>query len=147
MKKLTTLLLAIAIVLLAGDSFAPSHAQDSAMEEKPTFYRLIPGVYVNGWPRFTVTYPKDWVERPSLTFGGQVFCVSPPGPAGPPTLMVHVGAVPYPLDKFADSMVPLFKTLGATEVIVVSDKPSQLRDGTQPGRLSSRWSLPANRPM
>jgi hypothetical protein len=66
MKKLTTLLLAIAVMLLVGNFFAPVHAQDTAKEEKPTFYRLIPGVYVNGWPRFTITYPKDWVEETPL---------------------------------------------------------------------------------
>jgi hypothetical protein len=149
MKKAIIISMIMVLTFLLWSLFAPAQSQDPVNEEKPTFYRSIPGVYVNGWPRFTVTYPKDWVERPSLTFGGQVFCVSPPGPAGPPTLMVHVGAVPYPLDKFADSMVPLFKTLGATEVIVVSDKPSQLHDGT-PAReveyqmVSNENGLPVN---
>jgi hypothetical protein len=62
MKKLIVVSMIMVLILLMGSSFSPAHAQDIAKEEKPTFYRLTPGVYVNGWPRFTVTYPKNWVE-------------------------------------------------------------------------------------
>jgi hypothetical protein len=129
MKRLIVLLVAMAIALLVWSFFAPSHAQDSAKEEKPTFYRLTPGVYVNGWPRFTITYPKDWVERHINPLRGAVFRVSLPGSADLPTLVVSLGSNPLPLDKFADLLVMTFRS-SATDVTVVSDKPSRFRDGT-----------------
>ena len=117
--------------LLTWSSFTPSHAQEAVKEEKPTFYRLTPGVYVNGWPRFTVTYPKDWVERHLSVLSGEVFRVSPPGRADLPTFRVNLlsSYIIPPLDKFADYLASLLRTVH-TDVTVVSDKPSQLRDGT-----------------
>jgi hypothetical protein len=126
MKKLTTLLLAIAIVLLAGDSFAPAQPQDPAKEEKPTFYRLTPGVYVNGYPRFTISYPKDWVEETPSP--GEVLRAASPDPLHRERMIIAIGPG-YPLDKFADYLVSAFKKM-AQDVTVVSDKPSRLRDGT-----------------
>jgi hypothetical protein len=126
MRKLIVLSAITAVVLLALSLFAPSHAQDPAKEEKPTFYRLTPGVYVNGWPRFTVTYPKDWIEqRPHPQ---EVFR------AGGPTLSAKfIVNIPFPnpqpLDKLADLLVSGFKTI-AKDVTVASDKQSRLRDGT-----------------
>ena len=131
MKKLITLLLAIAVTLLAWSSFAPGHSQDLAKEEKPTFYRLIPGVYVNGYPRFTVRYPKDWVERRAPF--PVLFRASPPGsPVMGEGFAVSYASIPLPvpsLDKWVDFMVPYFKRF-AKDVTVVNDRPSQLRDGT-----------------
>ena len=70
MKKLIVLSVIMAVMFLTRGSVAPAHAQDSAKDDKPTFYHLVPGTYVNGWPRFTVTYPKDWtVERPGWPQG------------------------------------------------------------------------------
>jgi hypothetical protein len=78
MKKVIPLLLVIAMTLFAWIFFTPAQAQEPATVEKPTFYRLTPGVYVNGWPRFTITYPKNWVEeKPALQ---EIFRVSAPDP-------------------------------------------------------------------
>ena len=130
MKKLIPLLLSMAITLVAGGFFTQVHAQDPTKDDKPTFYRLIPGVYVNPWPRFTITYPKDWVEHPHSLIASEVFSVSSPAPAQPSSLHVFVLLAPYTLDKFADSLVTWFKDVGVTKVTVKSDKPSKLRDGT-----------------
>jgi hypothetical protein len=130
-KPIVVVLVVMAVMLLTGSSFVPAHAQDIAKEEKPTFYRLTPGVYVNGWPRFTLTYPKDWVERHLSILSGEVFRVSPPGSADLPTFRINLLS-PYiipPLDKYADYLASLLRTV-ATDVTVISDKPSQLRDGT-----------------
>ena len=89
MKKLIVLPLIMAVMFLTWSSLAPAHAQDSAKDDKPTFYHLVPGTYVNGWPRFTMTYPKDWVERPPMGVGN-VFKVSPSGPSSSPRLSVVV---------------------------------------------------------
>jgi hypothetical protein len=120
----------MAITLVAGGFFTQIHAQDPTKDDKPTFYRLIPGVYVNPWPRFTITYPKDWVEHPHSLIASEVFNVSSPAPSQLSSLHVFVLLAPSTLDKFADSLVTFLKTIGFTEVTVKSDKPSKLRDGT-----------------
>ncbi len=63
MRKSIVLSVVTAFLLLAGASTISSSAQDTANDQTPTFYRLVPGTYVNSWPRFTIHYPKDWVER------------------------------------------------------------------------------------
>jgi hypothetical protein len=129
MKKPIVLSAITAVVLLAMSYFAQAHAQESAKEEKPTFYRLTPGVYVNGWPRFTVTYPKDWVERHPMP--QEIFRAVPPGGTGDVFSVVVATPPngPLPLDKVADVVLIFFKAFGK-DMTVVSDKPSQLSNGT-----------------
>jgi hypothetical protein len=130
MKTCVVLSLITACVLLTGSSFTPAYPQSPNPSDTPTFYRLVPGTYVNGYPRFTIHYPKDWVERATNLLRGGVFRVSPPGPANLPALVVAVSTHPVPLDKFADLLVMVSKS-SATDVTVVADKPVQLRDGSQ----------------
>ena len=59
MKRLIVISVIVTIILLIGVFFTLVHAQSSATDEKPTFYHLVPGTYVNGWPRFTIHYPKE----------------------------------------------------------------------------------------
>ena len=126
MKKLIFLSLIMA-VLSAVSVVAPAHAQDTAKEEKPTFYRLTPGTYVNGWPRFTISYPKDWVEeKPAVQ---EIFRASDPDQIHGEKFVVAIGPSPQPLDKLADRQVTNFKAL-ASDVTLLSDKRTQLRDGT-----------------
>jgi hypothetical protein len=128
MKKLIVVSVIISLTLFMWGFFASAQSQDIADEEKPTFYRLIPGTYVNGWPRFTINYPKDWVERrPDV---GGLFRATPSGSAPwEEGFTVFTLAIPMPLDKYVDFLVPYFKAY-ATDVTVVSDKPSRLRDGS-----------------
>jgi len=61
MKKFVAVSLIMAgIVLMTGFS-APTKAQAPANDLKPTFISPTPtpGLYVNGWPAFTVSYPKE----------------------------------------------------------------------------------------
>jgi hypothetical protein len=144
MKKLIIVSVIMAIMLLMGGLFAPSHAQDPAKEEKPTFYRLTPGVYVNGWPRFTLTYPKDWVEKRHMV--QEVFAARSPGPADAPGFMVVVAHNPDPLEKMAAALVMVFRMM-STDVALVSDKPARLRDGSPAREVELRWiraGFPAN---
>jgi hypothetical protein len=143
MKKLIVLSVIMAFMLLTWDSFAPTHAQESLKEEKPTFYRLIPGTYVNGWPRCTVHYPKDWIER--LPMPQEIFRVSAPGsvpfpafifaPFAPPT----TPSLPH-LDELGDTVSSFFKNI-ATDVTLLTDKPSRLRDGTPAREFEFRCLL------
>jgi hypothetical protein len=141
MKKPLVVSVIIAGVLLVWSIFTPAQPQDPANEEKPTFYRLTPGIYVNPWPRFTVSYPKDWVERPLA--GGGLFAVSTP-PGTPreemESILVYGGPIPLPLDKYVDFMVPYFKRQ-ATDVTVVSDKPARLLDGTPARELEIKMVM------
>jgi len=130
MKKPTLLSVITVLIFLAWGPFTLAHAQVTTNEEKPTFYRLVPGTYVNGWPRFTITYPKNWVERASYFTAGEIFEVAAPGPDRSSTLGVVVAFFPLALDKWGEEWAAAFRKMGATEVTVVSDKPSQLRDGT-----------------
>jgi hypothetical protein len=128
MKKLIVLSAITAAVVLMWGFFASAQAQEPTKEEKPTFYRLIPGVYVNGWPRFTVTYPKDWVEFSGRTI--DAFRAGAPGPGLYYDFGVVIWQSPLPLEKFVDINLNVIRAMSTEVVTVVSDKPSQLRDGT-----------------
>ena len=105
MKKPIVLSIIMLFLLLTCGSAAPAYAWDSAKCDAPAFDRLTPGVYVNGWPRFTIKYPKDWVEqRPML---GEVFWVKAPGPERFPSPGVFVGAYSLPLDETATKDGPV----------------------------------------
>jgi hypothetical protein len=130
MKKLIVLSEILAVTLLVGNFFVFVYAQDPANEEKPTFYRLIPGVYVNGWPRLTVSYPKEWVEkRPDYGIGGLFRAGIAVSTAFGREFGVYAFSFPPSLDKYGDALVRYWRAK-ATDVTVVIDKPSQLRDGT-----------------
>ena len=127
MKRPLLLSVVMAVLLLTGSSFAPCNAQNAATDDTPTFYRLTPGTDVNGWPRFTIHYPKDWVEETPLP--QEVFRVADPRAYGD-MYSVFVAPPNAPLfEKVADAVVSYFKVV-AKDVTVVSDKPSQMRDGT-----------------
>ena len=129
MKKIIVLSVIMAVMFLALGSVAPARAQDPAKDDKPTFYHLVPGTYVNGWPRFTIHYPKDWVER--HTMPQETFRASASGPVPYPALIVAPFPGPFlsSLEVFADALSGTLRGF-ATGVTVVSDKPSKLRDGT-----------------
>jgi hypothetical protein len=127
MKKPFVLSAIVAVLLLTWAG--PAYPQDSAKDDKSTFYRLVPGTYVNGWPRFTITYPKDWVEKQPGS--PDVFDAGPPGPSMPPPLFVGMFQDAVPLSKWADFWVFwLTSAGGAKDVTVLNSKASQLKDRT-----------------
>ena len=115
---------------MAGFS-TPAHAQTPANDLKPTFISPTPGLYVNGWPAFTVSYPKEWVEVPP----GQELFLAPGRPdriyplALSTLLTIVVFPSPLPLEDWAKIFMPVWVEY-ATDIKVLSDKPSQLKDGT-----------------
>jgi hypothetical protein len=119
-------LLTAAVMLLSADFSAPAHAQTLSADLKPTFLSPTPGFYVNGWPAFTVTYPKEWVEQPP--FPGQVYRAAVARRPPLPGLIIGVVRTPLPLNDWAKIFMPMYLLTG-TDVKVLSDKPSQLRDG------------------
>jgi hypothetical protein len=139
-KKSIVLSLAVALLLLAGTSTICSSAQDTANDNTPTFYRLIPGTCVNPWPRFTITYPKDWVARP-LTGGGFFVASSTEPMDRREGVSVYAVWDSTPLDKYADWMVAYYKRMMSTDPTLVSDKPSRLRDGTPARELEFKMTM------
>jgi hypothetical protein len=138
MKKVIIVSVIIVLILLAGSVFSPSYAQAPAPSDIPTFYRPTPGLYVNGWPRFTVRYPKEWVEyRPR----GQNVTFLVGAPDFSEKMGIDIGS-PTPLDKSADMAVTFFKNIGMKDVTVLSDKPSQLKDGTPAREVEMKWVDP-----
>jgi hypothetical protein len=127
MKRPIIVSLTSALILLAVTFIAPSHAQSPTPSDTPTFYRLVPGTYVNGWPRFTINYPREWVER--RTDPQEVFRASAPGPVPYPAFVVAFGPNPRPLNKLAEHFASVNR-VRATGVNIVSDKPAQLRDAS-----------------
>ncbi len=126
MKKLIVLAMIMAVILLVA---ALAHAQTPANDLKPTFISPTPGLYVNGWPAFTVSYPKEWVEVP-LEAGAAAFCVGVPRPDLPPLFMLTIDVLtyPFPIEDWAKIYMPFYVQF-TTDVKILSDKPSQLKDG------------------
>jgi hypothetical protein len=121
--------------MLLGVGFlaAPTHAQNPPTDLKPTFISPTPGLYVNGWPAFTVSYPKEWVEEPNPA-PGPVFSaggIRPDLPPGwhRPFIGIDVFPSSLSLEEWAKVYMPGFLQ-AFTDIKILSDKPSQLKDGT-----------------
>ncbi len=129
MKKLIVLVMIMAVILLVA---ALARAHSPANDLKPTFISPTPGLYVNGWPAFTVSYPKEWVEAPLVP--GDVFAAGVARPdvapgAYAPLLRIEVFPSLLPLEDWAKISMPFLVQI-YTDIKVLSDKPSQLKDGT-----------------
>ena len=130
MKKLVVLSLMMAgIVLMAGFS-TPAHAQTPPNDLKPTFLSPTPGLYVNGWPAFTVSYPREW-EEVSPTGPASVFMAAAARPDSypSPVLTIAVFPTPLPSEEWAKLVMPVWVN-ALTDIKALSDKPCQLKDGT-----------------
>ncbi len=69
-----------------------------------------PGLYVSGWPSFTLSYPADWVELPPQM--SMVFRVAAPGATQLPGLTITVFSSLIPLDNTTAMVVPVFERIG-----------------------------------
>ena len=135
MKKPLVVSLLMAVMLLQL-IFTPAYSQSPTSPDTPTLYNLVPGTYVNGYPRFTIHYPKDWVERRPAP--QDTFRAGAPGPVLTDVIIVAVVYNPVPLEKLAAQYVAAFRGW-STEVAVVSDKSSQLRDGTPAREIELKY--------
>ena len=134
MKRLMVLSLIIAGMVLTVGFSTPTQAQSPANDLKPTFISPTPtpGLYVNGWPPFTISYPKEWGEAPLSP--GDVFAAGVAHPevapgACAPLLRIDVFPSVLPLEEWAKIVMPFMVQI-YTDIKVLSDKPSQLKDGT-----------------
>jgi hypothetical protein len=138
MKRLIVLSVIMAVMVLVA---ALVHAQAPAIDLKPTFINPTPGLYVNGWPAFTVSYPKEWVE--ARFSPGDVFAAGGTRPDMPPgyyapSLNIQCHGTALPLEDCAKMYMPYYVQMG-TDVKVLSDKLSQLKDGTPAWELEIEW--------
>jgi hypothetical protein len=124
-NKLVALFAITLLALLEIVAVTPSFTQTPTTGESSTFYHLVPGVYVNPWPRFTVTYPKDWVETYAITL--EVFRAVPRGNTGDVFAVALSG--PGTLDKIVGGVAEYFRIGRTLDVTVVTDKPTQLSNG------------------
>lgn len=137
MKKLIVLAMTIAVVVLAA---ALVHAQTLGIDAKPTFLSPTAGLYVNGWPAFAVSHPKEWVEQPLMP--NELYRVAAPRPSLPPSPALVISAFPYPGDiSGSASFLAGFLGQIGKEVKVLYDKPSKLQDGTPAQEAEIEWVL------
>jgi hypothetical protein len=59
MQRPIVVCLLAAMMLLTGRFVTLTHGQSPGTDLKPTFISPTPGLYVNCWPAFTVSYPKE----------------------------------------------------------------------------------------
>ncbi|MBA4395407.1 MAG: hypothetical protein C0407_17800, partial [Desulfobacca sp.] len=97
-----------------------------------------PGLYVSGWPAFTITYPADWVELPPERM--QIFRVAPPGPVPLPALTISVFSNTLPLESTPSMIVPVFERIGKN-VKVLNKKTTRLKDGVPAFEAELEWEL------
>ena len=141
MKKPIAISLIMAGMVLMVGIFAPAQAQSPGIDLKPTFISPTPGLYVNGWPPFTVSYPKEWVEQP-LVLPVEVYRAVPPGWPPDPALIVRSFAYPADISGSADLLVGVLGQQGYKDIKVLYDKPSQLHDGTPAREAELEWVYP-----
>jgi hypothetical protein len=119
-----TIVLVAVMVLFSVSAYAQSPVSDV----KPTFITLTPGLYVHGWPTFTVSYPKEWVVLPTQPGAFFRAGVSRQDLPASPVITISVSTSILPLEDWAKMYMPVYSQVG-TDIKVLSDKPSQLKDG------------------
>jgi hypothetical protein len=139
MKKLIIVLLIMAVMSLVGSFSALTQAQNPASQVKPTFLAPTPGIYVNGWPAFTVSYPKEWVKQPFRP-GEVIRVAAPDSKTFPPipNFVISVFPSPLPIDNWSKISLPIFSKSGR-DFKIINDKPSQLKDGTPAQEAELEW--------
>ncbi len=141
-SKLIVLITALTAIMALLSAFV--YAQSPTGDVKPTFITLTSGLYVHGWPAFTVSYPKEWVVAPPPP--GAFFKVGAPRQdlSPLPQLTVTVTTSILPLEDWAKMYMSMYSQVG-TDIKVLSDKPSQLKDGTSTREVELEF-VPKNGP-
>ncbi len=116
-------------------------AEPLKTEKWPSFAVSSPGLYVNGWPAFTVVYPRDWLER-KPDGPGAVFQAVAPGPFQSPALSISVVSLQVPIEQVAAVVVPALQRVGR-DVKVTSEKPAKLKDGSPAYEAEIEWVHPS----
>lgn len=137
MKKLLLSVVCMALAVVWGGY---SVAQAQTGDLKPSFISFTPGQYVQGWPAFVVSYPKDWTVQP--TFPGEIFRAAPARPGLPPSpALVLVVNVPFAsLSDMTKIWIGYVSQMGK-DFNVLYDNPSKLSDGTPVQEAEVEWTI------
>jgi hypothetical protein len=138
MKK--WLVSSVLCVILAAVWGGCSLVQAQTGDLKPTFMSPTPGLYVNAWPAFTVSYPKDWVVQPFPPGPAPDFLVGVSRPNLPPSpaLSIAVFMKFAPISDMAKWFIGLIFQAGK-DFSILYDKPSKLSDGTPAQEAEIEW--------
>ncbi len=117
----------------------PAAAQGNIMETRPTFVAPTPGLYVNGWPPFTVSYPQDWEEQPLMP--GVLYHVAAPGSSHSPALVINAFPNPADIDGSSGMLAGILGRIGK-DVKILYDRPANLQDGTPAQEAEIEWVWP-----
>jgi len=145
MKKFVAISLIMAGMVLVGGVLTLTQAQTPGIDAKPTFLSPTPGLYVNGWPLFAVSYPKEWAAQPLGP--NQVCRVAAPRPSLPPSPSLTISVFPGPgeISGSADLLAGFLPTIGGKDVKILYDKPAKLQDGAPAQEAEVEW-VPAKGP-
>lgn len=140
MKKYLLILVLSLVLAIVSGRYVCAQTENPTGALKPSFISFTPGQYVNGWPAFTVSYPKEWVVQP--TFPGESFRAAPARPGLPPSpaLVVVVGVAFAPLTDMTKIWMGAVGPMGK-DFKVLYDKPSQLSDGTPAQEAEVEWTI------
>ena len=131
MKKSKRIFFVISISFLLVVSSVISHLQ--AESDFPTL--SAPGLYVNQWPAFSLTYPVHWQEKmPERRF---VFRAE--ASEGTPSLRISViPGMDMPLEFATSFYLPVLEKVGQN-IKVIYDKAAVLEDGTPSREIEIEW--------
>ncbi len=124
MKKNSLIwLIALCILFLAGCATFPTKSE--------------PGLYINDWPVFSLSYPSNWIEK---TPGPQeVFRVD--GSQGFPSLRISVPpGMGMPLEFSTRRYIPELSKIGK-DINVIYEKGIKLKDGSAAHEAEIEWVL------
>lgn len=94
-----------------------------------------PGLYVNGWPAFSITYPKHWVEKKR----GPVIVFTAGDPEGFPLLNITVVPVPLPVGFSILVQTTILTSVGGKNIKSLYDEKIMLEDGTPAQETELEW--------
>lgn len=99
------------------------------------FKAAAPGLYVNDWPAFSVTYPKHWQEKKR----GPVIVFRAGDPEGYPQLSIAVVPLALPVGFSILIQTTVLGSAGGTNIKSIYDEKITLPDGTPAQETELEW--------
>ncbi len=96
-----------------------------------------PGMYLNGWPAFSVSYPAHWLEKTPVA----PFVFIAEAPEGFPSVRVAVlPNMTTPLKYSTRVYIPELAKMGK-DINLIYDEEASLKDGTPAWEMEIEWVL------
>jgi len=98
-----------------------------------------PGLYVSGWPVFSLSYPSHWLEKTPDLIRGVIFRAE--APDGSPSLRISlIPNMSMPLKYAIRLYMPELAKMGKN-IKVIHDKEVKLKDGAPAQETEIKWEL------